>query len=241
VYSDTASNWRITRSTLPSSGRLALHGYGLRCAIYARVSTDDKGQDPETQLMPLRAFAEAQGWEITGEFTDRASAMNLKARRAWRELLDGASKRRVDIVLCWKLDRCFRSVLDASTTLQNLQRWGVGLRSYTEPLIDTASPWGELLFNLLSTFAQFERGLIRERVKAGLRRAKAQGRHIGRPSVLNGNLDALIPKILAGGMSRRQAARLLKVNVSTVSRAVLQKTRPNGGPKTLTNGASLNA
>ena len=96
----------------------------MRCAIYARVSTDDKGQDPETQLMPLRAFAEAQGWEITQEYVDRAFATNLKARRAWRELLDSAAKRRVDIVLCWKLDRCFRSVLDASTTLQRLQRWG---------------------------------------------------------------------------------------------------------------------
>jgi DNA invertase Pin-like site-specific DNA recombinase len=213
----------------------------MQCAIYARVSTDDKGQDPTNQLMPLRTFAEAQGWEIIGEDVDRASATNLKARRAWRELLDSAAKRRVDIVLCWKLDRCFRSVLDASTTLQNLQRWGVGLRSYTEPMIDTSSPWGEMLFNLLSTFAQFERGLIRERVKAGLNRAKAQGRHIGRPAVLNGNLDTLLPQILAGRMSRRQAARLLKVNVSTVSRAVLQKTRQNGASETLTNPASLNA
>jgi hypothetical protein len=106
-------------------------------------------------------------------------------------------------------------------------------------MIDTSSPWGEMLFNLLSTFAQFERGLIRERVKAGLRRAKAQGRHIGRPAVLNGNLDMLLPQILAGRMSRREAARLLKVNVSTVSRAVLQKTRQNGVSETLTNAALL--
>jgi site-specific DNA recombinase len=80
-----------------------------------------------------------------------------------RELLDAAAKRRVDVVLCWKLDRCLRSVLDASTALQNLHRWGVGPRSYTEPMIETSSPWGELLFNLLSTFPQFERGPIRER------------------------------------------------------------------------------
>lgn len=100
-------------------------------------------------------------------------------------------------------------------------------------MIDTASPWGDLLFNLFRTFAQFERGLIRERVKTGLRRAKVQGRHIGQPAILNANLDALLPQIVAWRMSRREAVRLLKVRASTVSRAVLQKTVRMEPPKAL--------
>ena len=155
----------------------------VRVCIYARVSTQDKDQNPETQLLPLREFCVTQRWTVAGEFVDQASATDLRGRTAWREILDQSSKRRVDVILVWKLDRAFRSVLDANSTLQNLKRWGVGLRSYTEPMIDTASgsPWGEMLFNLLATFAQFERGLISERTRAGMARAKAQGKHVGRP------------------------------------------------------------
>jgi DNA invertase Pin-like site-specific DNA recombinase len=155
----------------------------VKVGIYARVSTTDKDQNPETQLMPLRAFVQAQGWTIAGEFVDQASAKDLRNRVAWRRLLEDASRRKVDMILVWKLDRSFRSVLDASTTLQNLRRWGTGLRSYTEPMIDTASgsPWGEMLFNLLATFAQFERSLLSERTRAGMARARAEGKHIGRP------------------------------------------------------------
>lgn len=153
----------------------------MRAAIYARVSTSDKDQNPETQLWALRTFIQAQGWRAAGEYVDEASATNLRGRAQWRALLDAASRRQIDLVVCWKLDRCFRSVLDANTTLQNLKRWGVGLRSYTESMIDTASgsPWSEMLFNLMATFAQFERGLISERTRAGM--ARAQGKHVGRP------------------------------------------------------------
>lgn len=87
------------------------------------------------------------------------------------------------MILVWKLDRGCSSVLDANTTLQNLRRWGVGLRSYTEPMVDTASgsPWGEMLFNLMATFAQFERSLLSERTRAGMARARVEGKHIGQP------------------------------------------------------------
>jgi DNA invertase Pin-like site-specific DNA recombinase len=81
----------------------------LRVAIYARVSTSDKDQNPETQLLPLREFCTAQGWKIAKQFVDTASATDLRGRTAWRTLLDEASKRRIDVILCWKLDRCFRS------------------------------------------------------------------------------------------------------------------------------------
>src|ERR1700737_2945333 len=97
-----------------------------RVAIYARVSTSDKDQNPDTQLLPLREFVQAQGWDVAREFVDHASATALRGRTAWRRLLDEAAKRKVDAILCWKLDRAFRSVAHASTTLQDLKRWGVG-------------------------------------------------------------------------------------------------------------------
>ncbi len=192
----------------------------MRVGVYARVSTTDKDQDPETQLMPLREFVQAQGWISEGEYVDQASAKDLRGRTAWRRLLEDASRRKVDMILVWKLDRGFRSVLDANTTLQNLRRWGIGLRSYTEPMIDTASgsPWSEMLFNLMATFAQFERGLISERTRAGMARAKAEGRHVGRPrkgvvpaaprnAVIIAGSSARNGALGKGSLSRHEAAR----------------------------------
>ena len=98
----------------------------MRVAIYARISTADKDQNPETQLLPLREFSAAQVWAVAGEFTDRAPATDLRARTAWRELLDQAARRRVDLVLVWRIDRAFRSVLDAATTLEPPARLGSG-------------------------------------------------------------------------------------------------------------------
>jgi len=201
----------------------------MRVGIYARVSTSDKDQNPETQLMPLREFTLAQGWSSADEFVDKASATDLRGRRSWQRLLDQAAKRKIDLIICWKLDRCFRSVAHASTTLADLKRWGVGLRSYTEPWADTTSAQGELVFNLLTTFAQFERSLIAERVRAGITRAKKQGRHVGRPSVLTrGGVakrwEGVRTRILAGELSHRDAARALGVGRATVSRLMKAET-----------------
>jgi DNA invertase Pin-like site-specific DNA recombinase len=106
--------------------------------------------------------------------------------------------------------------------VEQIRRWGVGLRSYSEPWLDTSgtSPVGDLMLNILASFAQFEKALIAERVRAGMARAKRQGKHIGRPAVLNGNLEALRPAIEAGTLSRSQAARQLGVTLSAVSRAL---------------------
>ncbi|HLY21557.1 MAG TPA: recombinase family protein [bacterium] len=197
----------------------------LRVGIYARVSTSDKDQEPETQLLPLRDFAAAQRWTIAGEYVDHASATDLRGRTAWRTLLDQAAKRRVDVILVWKLDRAFRSVAHMATTVEQLRRWGVGLRSYSEPWLDTSgtSPVGDLMLNILASFAQFERALIAERVRAGMARAKKQGKHVGRPLALNGELDTLRPAIETEALSRRAAAKRLGVTVSTVSRALSRK------------------
>ena len=200
----------------------------MRVGIYARVSTTDKDQNPETQLLPLREFAAAQRWTVAGEFVDHASATDLRGRTAWRDLLAQAARRKLDLIVVWKLDRAFRSVAHMATAVEQLRRWGVGLRSYSEPWLDTsgASPVGELMLNILASFAQFERALIAERVRAGMVRAKKHGKHVGRPLALNGDLEALRPAIENGTLSRRQAARQLGVTVSTVSRSLLRRVVP---------------
>jgi DNA invertase Pin-like site-specific DNA recombinase len=157
----------------------------MKVGIYARVSTSDKEQNPETQLVPLREFVSAHGWECCGEYVDNAPATDLAHRTQWRQLLEDASKRRFDLLLVWRMDRAFRSVLDAATTLERLRRWGVGLRSYSEPWLDTTSPFGEALYYITVAYAQLERGILRERVKAGMDRARRQGKKIGRPKVID--------------------------------------------------------
>ena len=197
--------------------------HGRRVAIYARVSTSDKEQNVETQLLPLREFAEAQGWEIYRTYIDLVSATDLAHRHDWRELLEDASKRRFDLVLLWRMDRGFRSVLDAATTLERLRTWGVGLRSYSEPWLDTTSPFGEALYYITVAYAQLERGILRERVKAGMDRARRQGRRIGRPRVTDRKgfkkrFGAILERLNGGSISRRQAAKELDIGYATLKR-----------------------
>ncbi len=195
----------------------------MRVAIYARVSTSDKDQNSETQLIPLREFVANQGWAIAGEFVDNVSATDLRGRVAWRTLLNEASRRRIDLLLVWRIDRAFRSVLDAATTLERLRAWKVGLRSYAEPWLDTTSPFGEVLFYITSAYAQLEKGILPERVRAGMERARLQGRRLGRPggTQREGFTERwceLIPQIRARAVSRRGAARLLGVSRTTIDR-----------------------
>ncbi len=198
----------------------------MRVAIYARISTADKDQNPDMQLLPLREFAAAQGWTVAGEFTDRAPATDLRARTAWRELLEQAARRRVDLVLVWRIDRAFRSVLDAATTLERLQAWGVGLRSYTEPWLDTTSPFGEALYYITAAYAQLERGILAERVRAGMDRTRRQGRRLGRPGGtrqegFTERWRELAPQVTVGAVSRRRAARMLGVSRTTIDRLLV--------------------
>jgi DNA invertase Pin-like site-specific DNA recombinase len=195
----------------------------MRVAIYARVSTRDKDQNPETQLLPLREFAAAQTWSMVGEFVDQASAIDLKARTAWRDLLDQASRRRFDLVLTWRIDRAFRSVLDAATTLERFRAWGIGLRSYSEPWLDTTSPFGEALYYITAAYAQLERGILSERVKAGMARAKQQGKSLGRPGGTHAigfraKWHEVEPLVRSGQLSKSEAARQLGIGRATIER-----------------------
>lgn len=193
----------------------------MRCGIYARVSTSDKDQNPKTQLQPLREFVQAQGWSGIGEFVDQASATDLRNRKQWSLLLDLAAKRKIDCILVWKLDRAFRSVSHMAQTVEQLRRWGVGLRSYSEPWLDTSgtSPVADLMLNIVASFAQFEKALIAERVRAGMQRAKREGRQLGRPTrALPENWPQLRTQILSRQMSQREAARNLGLSLSSIQR-----------------------
>lgn len=120
----------------------------------------------------------------------------------------------------WRIDRAFRSVLDAATTLERLRAWGVGLRSYTEPWLDTTSPFGEALYYITAAYAQLERGILSERVRAGMARAKAQGKHVGRPRVVHSELETVRPLLETGTITLSQAARQMGVSRSSMKRAL---------------------
>ena len=194
----------------------------MKIAVYARVSTSDKQQDPESQLMVLRDYSKAMGWEIHREYVDQVSANDIAHRAAWRELLDDAAKRRFTVVLVFKLDRAFRSVKHMHDTLAAWETVGVSFKSVREQF-DTSTAMGILLLNLLASLAEFELELIRERVKAGMDRARRQGHRIGRPMVtdrrgFSQSFGAVLERLRAGSLSRRQAARELNVGYATLKR-----------------------
>jgi DNA invertase Pin-like site-specific DNA recombinase len=152
----------------------------LRIALYARVSTRDKDQTPETQLYALREYVAARGRQTVKEYVDQASATNLRERTAWRELLEQVRKGGIDLVLVTKLDRAFRSAKDTYDNLAYLDQHKVGFIATTQP-IDTSTSTGKLLLGVLAAVAEFERNLIVERTLEGLARAKAEGKKLGRP------------------------------------------------------------
>ena len=154
----------------------------MRVALYARVSTSDRDQDPETQLMAIRDYCKAQSWQVAREYVDHASARDMVHRKAWRQLLDDGSRRRFKAVVVFKLDRAFRSVKDMHDTLATWDALGIQFKSIREQF-DTGTAVGRLLLNLLASVAEFELEMIRERVKAGMDRARRQGHRIGRPRV----------------------------------------------------------
>ena len=192
----------------------------MKVVLYARVSTSDKDQNPETQLVPLREFAQAQGWVTFKEYVDYASATDLAHRIQWRQLLDDAAKRRFTIVLVLKLDRAFRNVKHVHDTLGAWEVVGISFKSLREQF-DTSTALGCLLLNLLASLAEFELELIRERVKAGMDRARRQGKKIGRPKVpdrkgFSKRFGAIVERRPKGDISRRQAAKELNIGYATL-------------------------
>ena len=149
----------------------------MRCGIYARVSTLD--QEPENQLAELRRYCELRGWSMR-EYVDKGVSGSKDRRPGLDELLRDAKRRRIDVLVCWRLDRLGRNLRHLILLLDELQALGVGFVTLGEG-IDTSTPAGKLQLHILSAIAEFERERIRERVLAGLQRARAQGKRLGRP------------------------------------------------------------
>jgi len=189
----------------------------VRVALYARVSTE--GQDPEVQLMALRAHATQRGWQVVEEFVDRGVSGAKERRPALDRLLKAAWAGRFQVVLVWRFDRFARSVKHLVAALETFRSLNVGFVSLQEQL-DTSTPIGQAMFTIIGAMAQLERDIIRERVKAGLERAKARGIRLGRPRVpvVAEELAAL----RAQGLSVGETARRLRCSRSTVRRYLLK-------------------
>lgn len=187
-----------------------------RVAIYARISTADKWQDLETQLIPLREYVIRRGWEVYNEYTDVMSW--AKDNRPWfTELMNDAQKRKFDVALTFRFDRCSRSSKHLINTLETLRALGIDFVSYQES-IDTSTPAWQMMFTIISAFAQFERNIIQERVKAWLYRAKQQWKHIGRPKQ-DIDSDAIVA-LKNQWLSIRQIAKQLQLSKSAVERCL---------------------
>src|SRR5947207_141816 len=156
----------------------------MRAALYARVSTRDKGQDCQNQLIQLREFARTQGWTVTGEYFDRVTGKHSD-REQFQKLFQDASQRRFDIVLFWSLDRFSREgVLETLNHLERLSSYGVGYRSFTEQYLDSCGIFKDAVLSILATIAKQERIRLSERVVAGLDKARRAGRIGGRPRLV---------------------------------------------------------
>src|SRR6266478_171506 len=153
----------------------------MRTALYARVSTFDK-QDPEVQLRELREYCERRGFSITGEYVDVGISGSKDSRPELNRLMLDAAKRKFDAVVVWRFDRFARSVSHLLRALETFRSVGIEFVSYSEA-IDTSTPVGKMTFTVLGAVAELERSLIIERVRAGVRNAKAKGKRLGRPRV----------------------------------------------------------
>ena len=153
----------------------------MTCAIYARVSTSDKGQNPENQLQELRRFAATQGWAVVEEFVDHESGGSSE-RAGFNAMLSLASRHGFDVLLFWSLDRLSREgALKTLETLNKLSTGRVAYRSFTEPYLDSAGVFSEAIIAIVAILAKQERVRMQERVTAGLRRARAEGKRLGCP------------------------------------------------------------
>ena len=154
----------------------------MRTALYARVSTSDKGQDPQMQLRELREYCQRRGWDIAGEYIDVGVSGSKDSRPELNRLMLDAAKRKFDAVVVWRFDRFARSVSHLLRALETFRSLGIEFVSYTEA-IDTSTPVGKMTFTVLGAVAELERSLIIERVRAGVRNARAKGKKLGRPRV----------------------------------------------------------
>jgi DNA invertase Pin-like site-specific DNA recombinase len=188
----------------------------LRVAIYARVSTTNLGQDVTLQTRELEQFAQARCWKIVGSYVDAGVSGAKDSRPELNRLMGDAHKRRFDVVCCWRFDRFARSVSHLLRALETFKALGIDFVSFSEQM-DTSTPAGKMVFTVLGAVAELERSLIVERVRAGLRNARAKGKRLGRPRKIVD--DARIGRLRAQGVSWRKIARQMECSARTARRA----------------------
>jgi DNA invertase Pin-like site-specific DNA recombinase len=187
-----------------------------RAALYLRVSTD--GQTVDNQRLALEAVCEQRGWQVVQVYADNgvSGAKRRDQRPGLDAILKDASRGRFDVVLAWALDRLGRSLMDLLDTLSELEAVGVALVLHQQA-IDTTTPAGRMFFQVTGAFAEFERAMIRSRVRAGLERARARGVRLGRPQT-GAKVEAAIRARLAAGEGVKKVAKRIGVGNGTVSR-----------------------
>ncbi len=202
-----------TKRKFPQSVSRKVFGHPLRVALYARVSTHDQQTLP-LQIRTMREYAAKRGWTIVAQIKEVGSGASQRELR--ETLLATARRREIEVVLVWRLDRWGRSVADLVSTLHELQHLGVGFVSLTEAL-DLTTPAGRAMAGLLAVFAEFEREILRERVRAGLDHARQHGKRLGRPpSVVHQAAEA--HKLYRKGISKSEIARQLQIGRTSVRR-----------------------
>jgi putative DNA-invertase from lambdoid prophage Rac len=199
-------------------GQARKHPKMLRVGLYARVSTFDQQTIP-LQIRALRDYATRRGWTIALQVKEVGSGASQRQLR--EKLLDAARRREIDVVLVWRLDRWGRSVADLLATLQELDHLGVGFVSLTEAL-DLMTPAGRAMAALLAVFAEFEREILRERVRAGLAHARQNGKRLGRPQTA-ALRTSQVRKLYHAGVSKAEIARRLQIGRTSVRRILAAK------------------
>lgn len=189
-----------------------------RVAIYARVSTD--GQTVENQLRELRTVAKKEGWTVVQEFVDRgiSGAKGIEDRPAFKALHQGITRREFDVIMAWSVDRLGRSLQHLVALLSEIHAKHCDLYLHKQG-VDTSTPAGKMLFQMLGVFAEFERSMIQERVRAGLARTVAQGTQLGRPRV-GPKKEAEVLSLRSTGMGIKSIAKKVGIGVGTVKRIV---------------------
>ena len=186
-------------------------------ALYARVSTTD--QTTENQLIELREVARRNGWSVSREFIDHgvSGAKTAQDRPSMANLMKAVARREIDGILVWDVSRLGRSLQDLVSILNEIRSKSIDLYIHKQGL-DTSTPSGKMMFQMLGVFAEFEREVIRERINAGLARAKAEGKRLGRPSNVNESVVTSVKLLRGQGMSICKIAKMLKIGVGTTSK-----------------------
>jgi DNA invertase Pin-like site-specific DNA recombinase len=192
----------------------------MKITLYARVSTSDKGQDPEMQLRETREYCERRNWTIASEYVDIGFSGSKDSRPQLNKLMVGAKQRRFDAVLVWKLDRFGRSLKHLVSALGEFEALGIAFVSLRDSF-DLTTPAGRLMFNMVASFAEFERDLIRERVRAGIANRRAKGFRVGRKPV---SIDSTrLQALRSQGHTIREIADALGISRSLVHKTLAEQ------------------